>query len=197
VNRRRKSPHEPSPAAAKHNGTALGRLLQDRRESAGYSRARVGELVGLSPGTIEGWEVGRVRSPAIHDVLRLAHFLQIPFEEIQRAVFADRGEVATVDDFPAQPSRRPRSRRRSAATQILEASMRLFGWDDAQAAEALGATTREVRRWQAGAEEMPLADFVALSSMIGLAAAEALGSGARLGELHAATAAIGVSPQER
>jgi hypothetical protein len=72
--------------------------------------------------------------------------------------------------------------------------MRLFGWDDAQTAEALGATTRQVRRWQAGAEEMPLADFVGLSSMIGLAAVEALQDGARLGELHAATAAIGVSP---
>jgi hypothetical protein len=157
----------------------------------------VGELVGLSPGTIEGWEVGRVRSPAVHDVLRLAHFLQIPFDEIQRAVFADRGEVATIDDFPAQPSKRLRRRRRSAATEILEASMRLFGWDEAQAAEALGATTQQVRRWQAGAEEMPLADFVALSSMIGLAAVEALQDGALLGELQAATAAIGVSPKAR
>jgi len=73
--------------------------------------------------------------------------------------------------------------------------MRLFGWDEARAAEALGVTTREVRRWHAGAEEIPLADFVALSSMIGLAAAEALRSGARLGELRTATAAIGVSPQ--
>jgi transcriptional regulator with XRE-family HTH domain len=105
VNPRQRSLHEPSPAAAKHNGTALGRLLQDRRESAGYSRARVGELVNLSPGTIEGWEVGRVRNPAVYDVLRLAHFLQIPFEDVQRAVFTARGDVATIDDFPAQPSR--------------------------------------------------------------------------------------------
>jgi hypothetical protein len=75
--------------------------------------------------------------------------------------------------------------------------MRLFGWNDPQAAEALGATTHQVRRWQAGAEEMPLADFVALSSMIGLAAVEALQDGARLGELQAAIAAIGVSPEAR
>jgi hypothetical protein len=33
--------------------------------------------------------------------------------------------------------------------------------------------------------------------MIGLAAAEALGSEAPLGDLHAATAAIGVSPEGR
>src|SRR5437016_5110564 len=55
--------------------TALGRLLQDRREAAGYSRARIGDLVGIKPGTIEGWELGRVSKPPIHDVLRLAHFL--------------------------------------------------------------------------------------------------------------------------
>ncbi len=44
--------------------TALSRLLQDRREAAGYSRARVGELIGIKPGTIEGWELGRVTKPS-------------------------------------------------------------------------------------------------------------------------------------
>ena len=63
--------------------TALGRLLQERRESAGYSRTRIGELVGIKPGTIEGWELGRVARPPIHDVLRIAHFLRIPADEIQ------------------------------------------------------------------------------------------------------------------
>ena len=73
--------------------TALGRLLQERRESAGYSRTRIGELVGIKPGTIEGWELGRVTRPPIHDVLRIAHFLRIPADEIQRAVFADLEEL--------------------------------------------------------------------------------------------------------
>src|SRR6266705_3402948 len=73
--------------------TALGRLLQERRESAGYSRTRVGEVVGIKPGTIEGWELGRVARPPIHDILRLAHFLQIPAEEIEAAVFEDTGAV--------------------------------------------------------------------------------------------------------
>src|ERR671935_3118229 len=73
--------------------TALGRLLQERREAAGYSRTRVGELVGIKPGTIEGWELGRVARPPIHDILRLAHFLQIGSQEIEAAVFEDTAAV--------------------------------------------------------------------------------------------------------
>src|ERR671910_738924 len=78
--------------------TALGRLLQDHRETAGYSRTRIGEVVGIKAGTIEGWELGRVARPPIHDVLRLAHFLDISADEIQRAVFADAGEVTQANE---------------------------------------------------------------------------------------------------
>jgi transcriptional regulator with XRE-family HTH domain len=183
-----------APGAAKPQRGALARLLQGRRESAGYSRARIGELVGLSQGTIEGWEVGRVRSPAVHDVLRLAHFLQIPFDEIQRAVFDDGGEVATINDFPAQPARKPRTRRAGSPAQLLEAAFRLFGWDDANAANALATTPSQIRRWRSGAERMELADFVALSSMIGLAAAEAMRGGeSRTADVKAAAEILGVS----
>src|SRR5436190_23820726 len=80
--------------------TALGKLLQERREAAGYSRARAGELVGIKPGTIEGWELGRVARPPIHDVLRMAHFLGIPPEEISAAVFEDAGAVEPATDQP-------------------------------------------------------------------------------------------------
>src|SRR5437660_11229913 len=65
---------------------ALARLLQERREGSGYSRARLGALVGVSAGTIEGWELGRVGRPPFHDVMRIVSFLLIPLEEIQRSV---------------------------------------------------------------------------------------------------------------
>ena len=44
--------------------TALARLLQERREAAGYSRAKLGKSLGISAGTIEGWELGRIGKPA-------------------------------------------------------------------------------------------------------------------------------------
>src|SRR5437762_13737652 len=106
--------------------TALGRLLQRRREAAGYSRARIGELVGIKPGTIEGWELGRVAKPPIHDVLRIAHFLRIPSEEIERAVFEDAGiEPVQTDPDGAQRGRR-RPPRQTGAVPLLEAAFRLF-----------------------------------------------------------------------
>ena len=45
--------------------TTLARLLQERREAAGYSRARLGKAVGISAGTIEGWELGRVEDATV------------------------------------------------------------------------------------------------------------------------------------
>jgi transcriptional regulator with XRE-family HTH domain len=173
--------------------TVLGRLLQDRREAAGYSRTRIGELVGIKPGTVEGWELGRVAKPPIHDVLRLAHFLEISAEDVEAAVFEDtpvlllEGELAPVEGGGRGPGRR-----RQGAVPLLEAGFRLFGWrDEAEAAEALDATADQVKRWRSGAERMEFADFLTLTSMIGVAAAEAMRtSDARIADLSAAAEAL-------
>ena len=177
--------------------TALGRLLQDRRESAGYSRTRVGELVGVKPGTIEGWELGRVARPPIHDVLRLAHFLGIPADDIQRAVFADAGDVPTAEEHPGQKERKKAGRRAGGAVPLLEAAFRLFGWrDDGDAADALGTSPDEVRAWRRGEKQMAFADYLTLTSMIGVAAAEAMkGDEARIADLSAAAEELGLSPR--
>lgn len=180
--------------------TALGRLLQQRRESAGYSRARVGELVGIKPGTIEGWELGRVARPPIHDVLRMAHFLGISPDEISAAVFEDAGDVAAAPDEHGQQERKKGRRRRpEGAVPLLEAGFRLFGWkSDADAASALNATAEQVERWRSGAEPMTFADFLTLTSMIGVAAAEAMKVGeGEIADLSAAAEALGVRTPTR
>jgi hypothetical protein len=41
-----------------------------------------------------------ISGPPIHDVLRLAHFLAIAPDEIQRAVFDDAGVAPTAADVP-------------------------------------------------------------------------------------------------
>jgi transcriptional regulator with XRE-family HTH domain len=177
--------------------TALGRLLQERREAGGYSRARVGELVGIKPGTIEGWELGRVTRPPIHDVLRMAHFLGVPPDEITAAVFEDAGDVSVSADQPERQERKKGPKRRSeGAVPLLEASFRLFAWkDDSEAAAALNSTPDQVGRWRSGAETMAFADFLTMTSMIGVAAAEAMkGGNARIADISAAAEALGVAP---
>ena len=173
--------------------TALGRLLQDRRQAAGYSRTRVGQLIGMKPGTIEGWELGRVAKPPIHDVLRLAYFLGISGDEIQEAVFEDAEETPPPRESPDGDRRSP-GPRRQGAVPLLEAAFRLFGWaDEQQAAAALNTTGERVRRWRSGVERMEFADYLTLTSMIGIAAAEAMkGDSARIADLSAAAEALGI-----
>src|SRR6266487_5329695 len=147
---------------------ALARLLQERREAAGYSRARLGALVGVSAGTIEGWELGRVGRPPFHDVIRIASFLRIPLEDIQRAVFADSGTVPDADEHPGTPERKKAGRKkRLGAVPLLEAAFRLYGWrDEGEAAEALGVTPGRVRAWRRGTERMDIAQYMALTATV-------------------------------
>ena len=158
--------------------TALGKLLQERREAAGYSRVRAGELVGIKPGTIEGWELGRVARPPIHDVLRMAHFLGISPEEISAAVFEDAGAVEPqADQSGRQERKKGRKRRSEGAVPLLEAGYRLFGWQsDLEAAQAAGAMPVLVRTGNGAetARELPLgfkdvpvhADFAAFAAAL-------------------------------
>lgn len=175
--------------------TALGRLLQDRREAAGYSRARLGELAGIKPGTIEGWELGRVARPPIHDVLRMARFLEISAEDVSAAVFEDVAAVDAPLEKPDLQERKQARRRRSGAVPLLEAAFRLFAWEDEDAAAgALGTSAAQLRRWRSGAEQMAFADYLTLTSMIGVAAAEAMrGDEGRIADLSAAAEELGLS----
>src|SRR3954453_17682290 len=121
---------------------ALARLLQERREAAGYSRARLVKIVGISAGTIEGWELGRVDRPPFHEITRIAAFLRIPLEDTQRAVFEDAGAIPPAEEPPGHRAGRKPGRKKSlGAVPLLEAAFRLYGWgDESEAAETLNTT---------------------------------------------------------
>jgi len=175
--------------------TALARLLQERREAAGYSRAKLGKTLGISAGTIEGWELGRIGKPPFHEVTRIATFLRIPFEDLQRAVFADAGTVPDAEESPPAPARRRAGRKkRLGAVPLLEAAFRLYGWqDETDAAEALGTTPGKVRAWRRGAERMDIAQYMALTTSVNVALVEAVKSRKRKNVgLSAAAEALGV-----
>lgn len=176
--------------------TGLARLLQERRERAGYSRARLGEIVGISAGTIEGWELGRVGRPPFHDIIRLASFLQIPFEDLQTVAFADAGSVTEVGTHPGPASGRRRGRKKHLGpVPLLDAAFALCGWENEdQAAAALAVEPEQVRSWRRGLEPMGVADYLALTTVVNVALTEAMTGGGEIGsrDLEAATRALGV-----
>jgi transcriptional regulator with XRE-family HTH domain len=152
--------------------SALGRLLQTRREALGYSRTRAGAILGIPPGTIEGWELGRVSKPPLQDVLRLARFLGVSPAEIEAAVLEkDPGEASRTVVPAAGPA------------HLLEQAIALFGWSEVQAAAALQTTETKVRAWRSGEVTMTLPEVMTVAALIGLHAAgvpaEAAPSGRR------------------
>ena len=174
--------------------TAVARLLQQRREQAGYSRARLRKLLGLSAGSIEGWEL-RVGKPPFHEVMRIAAFLRVPLEDLQRAVFADAGTVPDPGEHPGAPDRKTAGRKKRAGpVPVLEAAFRLYGWrDESEAAAALGTTPEQVRAWRRGSRRMSIAQYMALTATVNIALADAVTSrkGRKL-DLAAAVEALGV-----
>src|SRR5438067_11942438 len=105
--------------------TALAKLLHEQRERAGYSRAKLGELLEISPGTIEGWELGRVGRPPVHDVIRLAEFLRISYDDLLAAVTVDSGGIPPQQSDSSVVARRTRPKKTLGAIPLLEASFRL------------------------------------------------------------------------
>ena len=149
-------------------------LLQERREASGYSRARLAELVDVPAGTIEGWELGRVAKPPIHDVLRVARVLRISVGEIEGAVLDSE-----------EPSTRPVSGEVEGrgAVPLLEQAIALFGWTEEQAAAALQTSVARVRAWRRGSRDMTLSEVMTVAALIGLRAAGNAGGLGRVGEI--------------
>src|SRR5262249_29180088 len=148
-----------------------------RGAGAGTSGTRRGRLLEISQATSGGGELGGGGNPPIHDVLRIARFLKIPIEEIERAVFEDTAALPEPEDSTAPPPRKS-GRRSHGAIPLLEAAFRLFGWaDDRAAAQALYTEADQARRWRRGLEQMELADYVTLASLVNIAVVDHLKRG--------------------
>lgn len=157
--------------------------MQERRESLGFSRTRLGELVGIKAATIEAWELGRVTKPPLHDIVTLARFLGISFEELEAAVLRDQAPG---------PAREPRPET-VGAVPLLEQAIELFGWSEEQTAAALHTTAEQVAAWRRGAETMPLPELMTVAALVGLHAAGAIGE-ARIADV---ARALAMRPRQR
>ena len=163
--------------------TALGRMLQRHREELGYSRPALGEAVGISPGTIEGWELGRVTKPPFQDVVRLARYLRIPSEDIIATAFI--GDDAP-EPLPAGASKKESKNARSSNGNEPEVALILhgqevFGWTDASLATQLGTDAAQVAAWREGRERMGVPDLLRLQAVFSIASTPALRAEKRKG----------------
>jgi transcriptional regulator with XRE-family HTH domain len=157
--------------------TAVARLLHERRERAGYSRAKLADLLEISSGTIEGWELGRVERPPLHDVLRLVEFLQISYDDLLAAATADTCGVPSQRDHPSGVRPKTTPNKTLDAVPLLDAAFRLFRWKGAEeAAAALNVSPKQVRQWRSGSEPMNVVDYVSLTAIVNLGIAEAMQS---------------------
>jgi len=77
-----------------------------------------------------------------------------------------------------------------------KAAFRLLGWSEAIAAGALGTSTSRYERRGSGSEQMAFADYMTLTSMIGVAAAQAMKSCDAIADLAAAAETLGVRSRE-
>jgi transcriptional regulator with XRE-family HTH domain len=65
--------------------TTLGRILREKRRSAGISQRRLAELAGLDFSYISKIENGRLPAPAADTLVRLANCIACPPEELLAA----------------------------------------------------------------------------------------------------------------
>ncbi len=117
--------------------------LRDARQMAGWTRARLGEQVGVSTATVKAWETG-ARAPKASTQLRVARALGVGFEDLEQPGPADAEDL-----------------RRLRETQ---------GWTREEAAELLGIDTSVLARVEAGAELPP--DPRRMARVYGLTAGE-------------------------
>ncbi len=117
--------------------------LRDARERAGWTRAQLGEQVGVSTATVKAWETC-ARAPKASTQLRLAKVLGMGFEDLEQPGPAD------ADDL-----------RRLRET---------LGWTREEAARRLGIQASTLARVEAGVELPP--DPRRMARVYGLTAGE-------------------------
>jgi transcriptional regulator with XRE-family HTH domain len=104
---------------------ALGSLLREYREWAGYSRDAVAERVGISADQFERWEIVSVPLPLSKRFLAVAEFLDIDESTVEAALAG----AATCDRIAGPPRYLPHDPIEVyEAAPELEEAIAVHGW---------------------------------------------------------------------
>jgi transcriptional regulator with XRE-family HTH domain len=144
---------------------AVGSLLRDYREWAGYSRDALAERVGISVDELERWEIEGVPVPPPERFLALADFLDAPAWAVGAALSEEPGRDSAAGPLRYLP-RDPVALYEAAPA--LEDAIAVDGWTPEAIAQALATSPTKVQAWRLGMIEMTRAEQSALSGLLQL-----------------------------
>ena len=144
---------------------ALGSLLREYREWAGYSRVALAESVGISVDQLERWEIVGVPVPPSESFLALAAFLDVPESAVHATVSEEPGRSRAAS--PARYLPRDAVAAYEAAP-ALEDAIVAHGWTPEEVAEALATSPAKIQAWRLGVIEMTQAEHLALAGLLHL-----------------------------
>jgi transcriptional regulator with XRE-family HTH domain len=144
---------------------ALGSLLREYREWAGYSRQVLAERFGISTDQLGCWEILGVPVPFSDRFIALAEFLDIAESAVAEALVErpkGDGAAGPARYLPRDPMEVYK------AAPVLEDAIAVHGLTPEEIAEALATSPTKVQSWRLGVIEMTDAEGLMLSGLVRL-----------------------------
>lgn len=147
--------------ALKLRSKILGVLLRDARIAAGKSMKDLGDVIGVSGGSISSFERG-VKAPTLPELELLAFYLDIPIKHF----WDDR----TISDEP-HPSQELEvenllSMRHSSIGILLRQAREEKNWSQKELAKYTSISTGRIRRYENGETGVPLPELELLADTL-------------------------------
>lgn len=141
----------------------LGVLLRDARVAAGKSMKEVGEVIGVSGGSISSFERG-VKAPTLPELELLAFYLDIPITHF----WSDH----TVSDSPHPSEQLEVQKLLELRDNAIGAMIRIArdekGWSQKDLSKETGISTGRIRRYEKGETGVPLPELEKLAEALEL-----------------------------
>lgn len=147
--------------ALKLRSKILGVLLRDARIAAGKSMKDLGEVIGVSGGSIGSFERG-VKAPTLPELELLAFYLDMPIRHFW--------EDHTISDEP-HPSQELEvenllSLRHGSIGVLLRQAREEKNWSQKELAKHSGISTGRIRRYENGETGVPLPELEMLANTL-------------------------------
>jgi transcriptional regulator with XRE-family HTH domain len=140
----------------------IGVLLRDARLSAGKSMKELGDIIGLSGGTISAIERG-ANSPSLPELELLAFYLNIPITHF----WSD--DIVSQEPHPSEniESEKLLALRHRTIGAILRQARNEKSFSQKDLAQRTGISASRIRRYESGETPVPLPELEQLASTLG------------------------------